>query len=151
VLQRGAVVYVTDGDTIGIRVGGDVSRIRLLGIDAPETKNPDEPVGCYGPQASARARGLLPRGMRVTILSDPTQDRFDRFGRPLAYVFRAGETRPVNELLVADGAARVYVFRRNRPFKRIAAFRKAEASARAARRGLWGRCAVPDPTRGSGA
>jgi len=150
-VERGQVVYVSDGDTVGVRIDGEVRRIRLLGIDAPETKDPDEPVGCYGPQASARVRSLLPLGMTVTVVSDPTQDRVDRFGRPLAYVFRPRERRPVNERLLADGAARVYVYRRNRPFRRLGAFRKAEASARAARRGLWARCGGPPPSSpGSG-
>lgn len=137
---RGQVVYVSDGDTIGVRLDGVVQRIRLVGIDAPETKDPDAPVACYGPQASARAHALMPRGSTLTIVTDPTQDRIDRFGRLLAYVFPVGRPRPVNQQLIIDGAARVYVYRRNRPPRRIGAFRRSEAAARAARRGLWGVC-----------
>jgi micrococcal nuclease len=137
---RGRVVYVSDGDTIGVRVGGVVQRIRLLGIDAPETKDPRKPVQCYGPQSSARAHVLMPRDMVMTIVTDPTQDRIDKYGRLLAYVFRTGESKPINEQLVADGAARVYVYRRDRPPLRTADFRHAEAAARAANRGLWRAC-----------
>jgi micrococcal nuclease len=137
---RGRVVYVSDGDTIGVRVGGVVQRIRLLGIDAPETKDPRKPVQCYGPQSSARAHVLMPRDTVMTIVTDPTQDRIDKYGRLLAYVFRTGESTPTNEQLVADGAARVYVYRRDRPPLRTADFRRAEATARAAKRGLWGAC-----------
>lgn len=139
---RGRVVYVSDGDTIGVRVGGVVQRIRLLGIDAPETKDPRKPVQCYGPQSSARAHVLMPRDTVLTIVTDPTQDRIDTYGRLLAYVFRTGQSKPVNEQLVAEGAARVYVYRRSRPPLRTADFRRAEAAARAANRGLWGACPI---------
>lgn len=140
-VSRAVVTYVTDGDTIRARTGGRVVRVRLLGIDAPETKDPRKPVACYGPEASARARALMPPGAPVTLVTDPTQDERDRYGRLLAYVFTVGDRRPVNERLVRDGAARVYVFRPSRPFLRVAAFRSAESDARAASRGLWGRCA----------
>ena len=139
---RGPLVYVSDGDTIGVRLGGAVQRVRLLGIDSPETKDPDEPVACYGPQSSARAQALMPRGTPITLVTDPTQDRIDKFGRLLAYVFRTGQPLPINQQLVADGAARVYVFRRNRPPLRIGAFRRAETAAKAAKRGLWGACSA---------
>lgn len=139
-VMRGQVVYVSDGDTIGVRLDGVVQRIRLLGIDAPETKDPDAPVACYGPQASARAQALMPRGSTLTIVTDPTQDRIDKFGRLLAYVFPVGRPRPVNQQLVIDGAARVYVYRRNHPPRRIGDFRRSQAAAKAARRGLWGVC-----------
>ena len=142
-VQQGAIVYVSDGDTVGVTLDGVVRRVRLLGIDAPETKDPDAPVGCYGRRASARANALMPRHTRVTVVTDPTQDRIDKFGRLLAYVFPAGTPRSINEQLLRDGAARVYVYRRNRPPVRIVAFRRAEAFAKAARRGLWGAC----PTR----
>lgn len=141
-VMRGQVVYVSDGDTIGVRLDGVVRRVRLLGIDAPETKDPDAPVACYGPEASARAHVLMPRGASMTIVTDPTQDRIDTFGRLLAYVFRTGQSRPINQQLVIDGAARVYVYRRSRPPLRTADFRRAEATARAAKRGLWGACSA---------
>ena len=142
-IQQGIVVYVSDGDTIGVRLDDAVVRVRLLGIDAPETKDPDAPVGCYGRRASAGAHALMPRAMRVTVVTDPTQDRIDKFGRLLAYVFPLGKPRSFNEQLLRDGAAKVYVYRRSRPPIRITAFRRAEQSAKAARRGLWGAC----PTR----
>jgi micrococcal nuclease len=51
------VVYVTDGDTIGVEVDGVEERVRLIGIDTPETKKPDTPVQCFGPEATAFTRG----------------------------------------------------------------------------------------------
>lgn len=144
---RGPVVYVSDGDTIGVDLGGPTpTRVRLLGINAPESKDPDVATECFGPQAARIAATLLPRGAAVTILTDPTQDRVDRYGRLLAYVFRQRERVPVNQTLVERGAARVYVYRRSRPFRRVAAFRAAEVRARAAGLGIWGTCASRAPS-----
>ncbi len=140
-ITRGPVVYVSDGDTIGVDLGGPTTtRVRLLGIDAPESKDPGSPAQCFGPQAARLATVLLPRGSMVTVVTDPDQDRVDRYGRLLAYVFRRGERVPVNQTLLERGAARVYVYRRNRPFRRLAAFRAAEARAWTAKLGVWNMC-----------
>ncbi|MFM7045831.1 MAG: thermonuclease family protein, partial [Ilumatobacteraceae bacterium] len=53
------VVGVVDGDTIDVDVDGRRERVRLIGIDTPETLKPDTPVECYGPEATARAADLL--------------------------------------------------------------------------------------------
>jgi micrococcal nuclease len=74
----------------------------------------------------------------VRVVGDPGQDVRDRFDRLLAYVYVAGSPTSVNERLVRDGAARVYVFRPASPFALVERFRRAEGAARAARRGLWG-------------
>jgi micrococcal nuclease len=43
---------VVDGDTVDLLVGGRQERVRLIGVDTPETKHPDKPVECFGPEAS---------------------------------------------------------------------------------------------------
>ena len=89
------VLRVVDGDTIDIRddVRGRL-RVRLLGIDTPETKKPGYTVGCWGPEATEFAESTM-AGQRVALEPDPTQDRTDRYGRTLAYLVRAtaGTTR----------------------------------------------------------
>src|SRR5262245_66131550 len=60
------VVRVVDGDTVILRIDGDDTRVRLLGVDAPESVTPDRPVECWGPQAAAAARRLMPKGADVT-------------------------------------------------------------------------------------
>jgi len=83
------VLKVVDGDTIDIRddVRGRL-RVRLLGIDTPETKKPGYTVGCWGPEASEFAKSTMV-GQRVALVTDPTQDMTDRYGRTLAYLVRA--------------------------------------------------------------
>lgn len=129
---------VVDGDTLVARVGGADERVRMLGVDAPESVTPGRPVECFGPQAAARLRALLPRGSRITLVPDPTQGARDRFGRLLAEVRRPGGARSVNVELVAGGYAEV--FRGDGRGALQPALRAAEREARAARRGLWGAC-----------
>lgn len=81
----GPVSRVVDGDTADVQIEGVTTRIRIIGIDTPETVAPGQPVDCFGPEASARARELL-EGQTVTLEPDPTQDQIDAFGRLLVYV-----------------------------------------------------------------
>jgi micrococcal nuclease len=133
------VVRVIDGDTIAVSVdGGREQSVRLLGIDTPETHRPGTPIECGGPEASANMRKLAPAGTRVVLEPDPSQDRVDRYGRLLAYV-RLPDGRLAEEAQLAAGWATVYVYA-ERPVSRDGAFRRAQAAARAARRGVWARC-----------
>src|SRR4051812_31586938 len=84
---RARVTRVVDGDTIAVSIdgaGGEERSVRLLGIDTPETHKPGTPIECGGPEASASMERLAPPGTRVTLESDPSQDRVDRYGRRLA-------------------------------------------------------------------
>jgi micrococcal nuclease len=91
--------HVTDGDTVVLRNG---QKVRLVQIDTPEVYFGTE---CYGRQASATTKRLLPEGVRVRLLPEPATDRIDGFGRLLRYVVRAREGVNVNVHLVALGAA----------------------------------------------
>ena len=137
-LSGARVVRVVDGDTIAVSIGGRERSVRLLGIDTPETHRPGTPIECGGPEASASMRRLAPPGSGVTLEPDPTQDRQDRYGRLLAYV-RLPDGRLAEDAQLAAGWATVYVFA-GRPVARDGEFRRAQARARAARRGVWSRC-----------
>ena len=65
---------VIDGDTIELRTG---QHVRLVQIDTPEVYGGYE---CYGPQASATAKRLLPPGTRVRLLLEPASDRLTSTG-----------------------------------------------------------------------
>src|ERR1051325_1566007 len=95
------VVRDVDGDTVLARAGGRTFYVRLLGIDTPETHRPGTPVECGGPQASARMDALAPPGTQVRLETDPTQDRIDRYGRLLAYVWLPDGRLAENEELDA--------------------------------------------------
>jgi micrococcal nuclease len=124
---------VTDGDTVVLRNG---QRVRLVQIDTPEVFFGTE---CYGPEASATTKRLLPAGTRVRLTAEPATDRVDDYGRLLSYVVRAGDGVNVNIRLVAVGAAAPYFYegRRGRYSARLEALAK---RARAKKLGLWGVC-----------
>jgi micrococcal nuclease len=124
---------VVDGDTIVVR-GGE--RVRLIGMDTPETVDPRRPVQCFGEAASRRAKQLLPVGTSVRLVYDV--DRYDRYGRTLAYVYRASDGLFVNASLVQDGYAVVYTVPPN--VAHAAEFVALQQEARRAGRGLWTKC-----------
>lgn len=134
---RGTVTRVVDGDTLDVRLtSGTRERVRLIGIDTPEAG------ACYAPKASARARQLA-LSKQVVLKGDATQDTRDRYGRLLAYVWLPGG-KDLGYQLLAGGHAKVYVFRK--PFRRLSAYRTAEASAKGGPAGLWSACGAPAPT-----
>ena len=137
IVSQARVTHVVDGDTVDVRLtSGRVQRVRLLGIDTPEVYNG---VECGGPEASAAMRRMLPVGTPVRLVSDTTQASVDRYGRALRYVTRTRDGVQVNRRQVWLGHATVYVYH-DVPFKRTADYRRAQAAAQAARRGLWKTC-----------
>jgi len=129
----GTVERVVDGDTVIVRSGGDEERVRLLGIDTPETVDPDRPVGCFGPQASAYTKHLL-TGRSVSLVYD--RELHDRYDRLLAYVYLRGVF--VNARLVELGYARTLSIPPNTAHASELA--GLERQAAIAGRGLWGAC-----------
>ena len=130
------VVRVVDGDTVDVRVGRAAETARLLGIDTPETVDPSEPVGCFGPEASARTKELLPAGTPVRLARDV--EARDRYGRLLVYVVRERDDLFVNRSLLADGYARPLSIAPNEAHR--AELARVAAEARASGRGLSGKC-----------
>jgi micrococcal nuclease len=130
------VLKVVDGDTIDIRDDNRGRlRVRLLGIDTPETKKPNYTVGCWGPEATDFAKSTM-LGQRVALIPDPTQDTTDRYGRTLAYLDRADGWDYSIEAARA-GAAHSYIYR-GHPAEQAGEIAAAEQEAKTAGRGLWG-------------
>ncbi len=134
------VVAVVDGDTIELAIGGRTERVRLLGIDAPESVHPTVPVQCFGSEASAELARLLPPATEVRVERD--HELRDRFDRLLLYVFRAGDELFVNDWLVRNGLADTSFYEPN--VTRSVALTDARTAARASGAGLWSRCDGPD-------
>jgi len=130
------VARVVDGDTVVVHLAGGDEPVRLVGIDTPETVKPHTPVQCFGPEASARTKALLPKGTAVRLERD-VEGR-DRYGRLLAYVYRLPDGLFVNLSLAADGYARPLTITPNVAY--ADRFAAAVNDARRARRGLWASC-----------
>ena len=127
------IAHVADGDTVDLTNG---QRVRLVQIDTPEVYFEPE---CFGPQASAITKRLLPPGTLVRLVPEPATDLVDQYGRLLRYVIRAGDGLNVNVRLVAVGAAAPYFYHHRRG--RFAATLEALARrARVERLGLWRAC-----------
>lgn len=130
------VLKVVDGDTIDIL--DDVRkrlRLRLIGLDTPETKKPGYTIGCFGPEASEFARNTL-QGKRVAVVTDPSQETHDRYGRTLAFVILPDGTN-YSVAAVKGGYAHAYVFG-HKPSIYAPEIAAAEQDARNSGRGLWG-------------
>jgi len=131
--QLGRIGHVADGDTVDLTSG---AKIRLVQIDTPEVYFSPE---CYGKQASAITKRLLPPGTLVRLTREPATDSVDSYGRLLRYVTRVRDGLNINVQLVRVGAAAPYFYddRRGR-YSRL--LMRLGLSARRLHHGLWGRC-----------
>lgn len=124
------VEYVVDGDTLQL-IGG--ARIRLLGVDTPETVAENRPVEPWGPEASDFTRHFIDgAGKRLRLSFD--HERFDRFGRHLGWAWH-GETS-LNEELVRAGMSPAVTKYPYSPSMKDR-LRAAEREAKREQRGLW--------------
>ena len=127
---------VVDGDTIRVRLPAGEEAVRYIGVDTPESVKPGTPVECFAKRASAFNERLV-EGERVRLVRDV--ELRDRYGRRLAYVYRAGDGLFVNAELVRRGYATVATFPPN--VAHAGEFRRLANRARLSGRGLWSRCA----------
>ena len=133
-----AVERVVDGDTVVVVApDGARERLRLIGVDTPETVKPDAPVDCFGPEASAFTTDALPVGSTVWLEDDASQGDADRYDRLLRYVWTEGGGL-LNQQLVASGLGTEDTY--DQPYRYRDAFVAAEAAARDSGAGLWGAC-----------
>lgn len=121
------VLRVIDGDSLEVEGVGEV---RLIGVDTPELYHPLKPVQYYAREASEFVKNLV-GGSRVRLEYD--QERVDKYGRTLAYVFLE-DGRSLNEEIIRNG----YGFALLRfPFRHLVRYRQLEAQAREKGLGLW--------------
>ena len=126
---------MVDGDTIHVEVGGRREKVRYIGVDTPESVKPGTPVECFAKRASRFNAGLV-AGERVRLVLD-AEER-DRYGRLLAYVYRARDGLFVNAALVRRGYAVPLTIPPN--VEHAGEFRRLGERARQLGRGLWSAC-----------
>jgi micrococcal nuclease len=129
------VTNVVDGDTLDIDAPDnqyDSTRIRLWGVDTPETKNPNIEQMFFGPQASDYTTNAA-LGKEITVFLDEDNNTRGKYGRLLAYV-KLPSGKFLNELLLSEGFAYADVrFQHSLYYK----YQQLEASARSQKKGLW--------------
>jgi micrococcal nuclease len=129
--ERWALVQqVIDGDTVKLSTG---ERVRYIGVDTPELHHPRKPVEFYAREAKEFNRRLV-EGKRVRLEFDV--QRYDRYGRLLAYVYLEDGTF-VNAELLRQGYAQLLTIPPNVKYANM--FLELQRQARENRRGLWGR------------
>jgi micrococcal nuclease len=151
------VTKVVDGDTVDVRLrDGTADTVRIIGLDTPETKKPNTPVECYGPQATAFAQREL-ADKNVWLVPDPTQDRRDRYDRRLDHILipaAGGSPTNYTEEAIAGGYGIHYIYN-GTPSIFATEYAAAQARAKAAGAGFWSACGgkvhgvpavVPRPT-----
>jgi micrococcal nuclease len=122
--------YVIDGDTIIVIIDGKKEKVRLIGVDAPETGGPYTKKEPFGREASAFTKKMT-EGGNVKLEYD--WQKRDKFGRLLAYVYLEDGTF-LNAELIKQGYGTVF---RKFSFKYRDDFIRYELEARENKRGLW--------------
>jgi micrococcal nuclease len=121
------VKRVIDGDTLLLT---NSEKVRLIGVDTPETKHPQKPVQRFGQEGYLFTKRMV-EGKEVRL--DYDWQRRDKYGRLLAYVYLLDGTF-LNAEIIKQGYGFAYT---RFPFKYLEEFRKYEMEARENKRGLW--------------
>lgn len=136
------VVRTIDGDTIEVELNGKKEKVRLIGIDTPETHHPTKPVQPYGPEAENYTRTQL-EGKTIWLEKDVQE--LDKYNRVLAYVWLSQPTKVddneiraklFNAKLLLDGYAQLLTIPPD--VKYVDYFTKYQSQARELNKGLWG-------------
>lgn len=138
------VLHAVDGDTLAIQIEGRAEKVRLVGVDTPETVHPNKPVEYFGKEASAFTHRMAD-GKTVRLEFDQASaatGHRDKYGRLLAYVFLPDGTL-LNAEIIRQGYGHAYT---RFPFAKMEEFRNLEREAREAGRGLWGGVESATPT-----
>lgn len=124
-----------DGDTIMVDMNGVEEKIRFIGVDTPETKDPRKAVQCFGKAASEFTKGLIGT-QQVRLESDQLNTNRDRYNRLLRYVYLPDGTL-VNGKIIEEGYGFAYT---GFPFSKMDEFKQLQVTAREQNKGLWASC-----------
>ncbi|MDD3535402.1 MAG: thermonuclease family protein [Candidatus Cloacimonetes bacterium] len=130
------VLRVVDGDTFICEMEGIDTRIRLIGVDTPESVHPNKEVEYFAIEASNFLKKLL-EGEKVFFEYDATNNSTghkDRYGRTLAYAYRSRDSLFINAEIIKQGYGHAYT---SYPFQYMENFLKYERDARVQQVGLW--------------
>ena len=137
------VVTFTDGDTIAVDMNGVTEKVRLIGVDTPETHDPRKEVQCYGEAAAQFTKNLIGAN-NVRLEADPTNTNRDRYDRLLRYVYLPDGTL-VNAEIIKQGYGFAYTYF---PFTKLEEFKDYQKQAESAKLGLWSNCSIVNEENG---
>lgn len=128
------VLRVVDGDAIHIDYNGKDEKVRFIGLDTPETKDPRKPIQCFGREATVKMTELA-ENKNVRLEFDKTQGERDKYGRILAFVYSKDSKNLAYEM-IRQGYGNEYTYNSN-PYKYQNEFKEAARKAREENKGLW--------------
>ncbi len=129
------VTQFADGDTISVNMDGTEEKVRMIGVDTPETHDPRKVVQCFGQAATDFTKQLIGTST-VRLEADPENNNRDRYNRLLRYVYLQ-DGRLVNAEIIKQGYGFAYT---SFPFTKLEEFRSYEKAARESSLGLWANC-----------
>ena len=143
--KRPFVAYVVDGDTVAVRIDKTIEKVRLIGIDTPESRRNEraqlqaersnrdmKTIIEFGKRSKETLKGLLPKGTELRVEYD-AQKR-DKYGRLLAYIYRTDNVM-INEEILLRGYAQLLTIPPN--VRYVERFKRALAKSKKEQRGLW--------------
>jgi micrococcal nuclease len=143
--KRPFVAYVVDGDTVAVRIDKTIEKVRLIGIDTPESRRNEraqlqaerssrdmKTIIEFGKRSKETLKGLLPKGTELRVEYD-AQKR-DKYGRLLAYIYRTDNVM-INEEMLLRGYAQLLTIPPN--VRYVERFKRALAKSKKEQRGLW--------------
>lgn len=128
------VLRVVDGDTIRIDYNGKDEKVRFIGLDTPETKDPRKPIQCFGREATAKMTEFA-ENKNIRLEFDKTQGERDKYGRLLAFVYSEDNKNLAYEM-IRQGYGNEYTYNSN-PYKYQNELKEAARKAREENKGLW--------------
>lgn len=135
-----SVSAISDGDTFSVNMDGREEKVRLIGVDTPETVKPNSPQECYGKAASDFTKHTL-SGQSVRLEADPINQNRDRYDRLLRYAYLSDGSL-FNATLISQGYAFAYL---SFPFSKADEFRQLQTIAKQNNIGVWsGICTIQD-------
>ena len=123
--ENGYILYVVDGDTVGVNINGKEERVRLIVIDAPEIGE------CYADEAIQELKNLI-LNKNIKLISDNISDDQDKYGRLLRYIYL--DDVEINAELIKSGHARAYL---NFNFDKIEEYKNLAEQAELENLGLY--------------
>lgn len=131
--EKGYVVSkVIDGDTIEVLIGNQKEKVRLIGLNTPETVDPRKKVECFGKEASVFLKNIL-SDKKVILKNDQSQNDKDKYGRLLRYVYL--DDILINKMIIEKGFGYEYTYKF--PYKFQKEFKDAQKFAEENKLGLW--------------
>lgn len=129
---------VVDGDTLVVFIDGQKERVRMIGVNAPESTTEHRNIECFGKNSSRYLKEILSEEKNIFLEFDPVSGKYDKHGRILAHVFLADGTN-LNQKMIADGFAYEYTYR-GQDYLYKSDYKNSEDVAQEGFLGLWAEC-----------